>query len=296
MFAFGVLLLILFRFPFWNQENIVYAAGNRVVVDSYSIEKGDFTPGSTATLAFQLKNIGGAASAKNIFIQMSSTTGITPVYGESNQKYVEKIVSNGMVKVFFKVDIPTAIETEKADILLRIEYETAKGEDRENQVTVAIPVNNNGELEINNVSIPENAKAGIKALISVSYANGSDITLRDSQIHIKGNVKEDGSSIEIGNIESGMSKYKDLYVTFQDPGEQKIELTFSYNDAEGKKITKEICEEMVTVIANTQIEKDFNSDRQVKKEDTLHKNIVKGMILLAIGMVCLGIVKSWRKQ
>ena len=64
----------------------VYAAGNRIVIDSYNIEKGDFTLGSTATIAFKLKNIGGSVNMKNIYIQMSSNSGITPVYGESNQK------------------------------------------------------------------------------------------------------------------------------------------------------------------------------------------------------------------
>ena len=46
----------------------VYAAGNRIVIDSYNIEKGDFTLGSTATIAFKLKNIGGSVNMKNIYI------------------------------------------------------------------------------------------------------------------------------------------------------------------------------------------------------------------------------------
>lgn len=118
----------------------VYAAGNRIIIDSYTIEKGDFTSGSTATIAFKLRNIGGSINMKNIYVQLSSNSGITPVYGESNQKYVDMLDAGRTVEVVFKVDVPTTIEAEKAEVMLKIEYENAKGEDKSNQATVYIPI------------------------------------------------------------------------------------------------------------------------------------------------------------
>ena len=274
----------------------VYAAGNRIVIDSYNIEKGDFTLGSTATIAFKLKNIGGSVNMKNIYIQMSSNSGITPVYGESNQKYVDMLDAGRTVEVVFKVDVPTTIETEKAEVMLKIEYENAKGEDKSNQATVYIPIKNTGESEINNVSVADSAKVGAKTLISVSYANGSDITLRDAVIKIEGNIEDEGTSVELGNIETGISKYKDMYVTFTKTGEQPVELTISYKDAEGKTITKEVCNETVNVMAADQVIEDTDDNTQVQTNDKLKKNILKILVLFAIVGVCVGIFRDWKKR
>ena len=274
----------------------VYAAGNRIDIDSYNIEKGDFTLGSTATIAFKLKNIGGSVNMKNIYIQMSSNSGITPVYGESNQKYVDMLDAGRTVEVVFKVDVPTTIETEKAEVMLKIEYENAKGEDKSNQATVYIPIKNTGELEINNVSVADSAKVGAKTLISVSYANGSDITLRDAVIKIEGNIEDEGTSVELGNIETGISKYKDMYVTFTKTGEQPVELTISYKDAEGKTITKEVCNETVNVMAADQVIEDTDDNTQVQTNDKLKKNILKILVLFAIVGVCVGIFRDWKKR
>ncbi len=274
----------------------VYAAGNRIVIDSYNIEKGDFTLGSTATIAFKLKNIGGSVNMKNIYIQMSSNSGITPVYGESNQKYVDMLDAGRTVEVVFKVDVPTTIETEKAEVMLKIEYENAKGEDKSNQATVYIPIKNTGELEINNVSVADSAKVGAKTLISVSYANGSDITLRDAVIKIEGNIEDEGTSVELGNIETGISKYKDMYVIFTKTGEQPVELTISYKDAEGKTITKEVCNETVNVMAADQVIEDTDDNTQVQTNDKLKKNILKILVLFAIVGVCVGIFRDWKKR
>lgn len=274
----------------------VYAAGNRIIIDSYTIEKGDFTPGSTATIAFKLRNIGGSINMKNIYVQLSSNSGITPVYGESNQKYVDMLDAGRTVEVVFKVDVPTTIEAEKAEVMLKIEYENAKGEDKSNQATVYIPIKNTGELEINNVSVADSAKVGAKTLISVSYANGSDITLRDAVIKIEGNIEDEGTSVELGNIETGISKYKDMYVTFTKTGEQPVELTISYKDAEGKTITKEVCNETVNVMAADQVIEDTDDNTQVQTNDKLKKNILKILVLFAIVGVCVGIFRDWKKR
>ena len=233
---------------------------------------------------------------KNIYIQMSSNSGITPVYGESNQKYVDMLDAGRTVEVVFKVDVPTTIETEKAEVMLKIEYENAKGEDKSNQATVYIPIKNTGELEINNVSVADSAKVGAKTLISVSYANGSDITLRDAVIKIEGNIEDEGTSVELGNIETGISKYKDMYVTFTKTGEQPVELTISYKDAEGKTITKEVCNETVNVMAADQVIEDTDDNTQVQTNDKLKKNILKILVLFAIVGVCVGIFRDWKKR
>lgn len=298
----GIFIVLLFMVSvfggsrFYLSHTTAYAAGNRIVIDSYNIEKGDFTPGSTATIAFKLKNIGGNVNMKNIYIQMSSTSGITPVYGESNQKYVDMLAAGQTVEVVFKVDVPTTVDAEKAEVILKMEYEASKEEDKSNQAAVYIPIKNTGELEINNVSVTDSAKVGAKTLISVSYANGSDITLKDAVINIDGNIEDEGTSVELGNIEAGISKYKDMYVTFTKTGEQPVELTLSYKDAEGKTITKEVCNETVNVMAADKVVEDTDDNTQMQTDNKMKKNIMKVIVLLAIVGVCVSIIRDWKKK
>lgn len=273
-FAFFVILLL------FTSVKQAKAEGGALMIDSVEIEKGDFSLGSTAVLSFKIKSIGLSNTATDIIVNFSSESGVTPVFGESDQKYMATVSPAETKELKFEVNVPKIMEEERAQITLELAYEVA-GEKSSNTASVYIPIQYNSGVVINGVSVAESAKIGSKALISITYANGSDETLKDVTFHLDGNIEEETSTVNIGNLESGASNYQDVYVVFKEMGEQTVDITVSYTDMEGNMFTKEVSSEVITV-SN---EESVNSNEVVipaQDGDTILIKIVKIAVLLGI--------------
>lgn len=272
-----VCLMILF-FPASAKQ--AKAEGGALMIDSVEIEKGDFSPGSTATLSFKIKSVGLSTTATDIIVQFSSDSGITPVFGDSDQKYIATVAPAQITELKFVVNVPSDMEEERVQVSLDMSYEL-RGEKSLNKASVYIPIQYNSGVVVNGVSVAESAKIGSKALISITYANGSDETLKDVTFHLDGNIEESTSTVEIGNLESGASNYQDVYVIFNELGEQTVDITVSYTDMEGNTFTKDVSSEVITV-SNEEAATDDQVVIPAQNGDSIVKKIVKIAILLGI--------------
>lgn len=274
----GILFfMVLLFFPSSKQ---VKAEGGALMIDSVEIEKGDFSPGSTAVLSFKIKSVGLASTATDVIVEFSSESGVTPVFGQSNQKYISSIGPSQESELKVEVNLPSTMEEERAKITLEMSYELG-GVKTLNSASVYIPIQYNSGVVINGVSVAESAKLGSKALISITYANGSDETLKDVTFHLDGNIEEDTNTVEIGNLESGASNYQDVYVIFDELGEQTVDITVSYTDMEGNKFTKDVSSEVITV-SNEEISTNSEIVIPTQNGDSIVKKIVKIAVLLGI--------------
>lgn len=274
----GILFfMVLLFFPSSKQ---VKAEGGALMIDSVEIEKGDFSPGSTAVLSFKIKSVGLASTATDVIVEFSSESGVTPVFGQSNQKYISSIGPSQESELKVEVNLPSTMEEERAKITLEMSYEL-EGIKTLNSASVYIPIQYNSGVVINGVSVAESAKLGSKALISITYANGSDETLKDVTFHLDGNIEEDTNTVEIGNLESGASNYQDVYVIFDELGEQTVDITVSYTDMEGNKFTKDVSSEVITV-SNEEISTNSEIVIPTQNGDSIAKKIVKIAVLLGI--------------
>lgn len=274
----GFVCLMLLFFPAFAKQ--AKAEGGALMIDSVEIEKGDFSPGSTAILSFKIKSVGLSTTATDIIVQFSSDSGVTPVFGESNQKYIGSITPAQLTELKFEVNVPSIMEVERVQVSLEMSYDL-RGEKSANTASVYIPVQYNSGVVVNGVSVAESAKIGSKALISITYANGSDETLKDVTFHLDGNIEESTSTVEIGNLESGASNYQDVYVIFNDLGEQTVDITVSYTDMEGNTFTKDVSSEVITV-SNEEIATDDQVVIPAQDGDSILKRIIKIAILIGI--------------
>ncbi len=278
----------------------ICAANNILAIDSYEIEKGDFSPGSEATVSFQLRNR-STKVAKDIRIQVSADNGVTPVYGDSNQIFLEQISAGATQELLVDFDIPDEIDAEKTAIMLQISY--GFGADREmNSPSIFVPIQHTNAFEINSVSVAESTKVGAKALVSVTYSNQTEATLRNVKFLFEGAIAADSKYVEIGNVESGVSLYKDMYVVFTEQGQQDLEIQVSYEDAEGKSYTKDVSKESILVMADStaQPDKSYEEMQVHRKEIQKKKDIAKGVVgffMFVFGIaVLLGIKRRMQRQ
>lgn len=272
------------------------AASNIVMIDTYEVVKGDFSPGSVATIKFVLKNI-GKFPVKNVTAQILADSGITPVYGESDQVFIQEIGANESYELLIRVDVPNDIEATKASITLSMNYMIGE-EAAANSATAYIPVEYTSSLSINSVSVAESTKVGAKALISVTYVNESESALKNVAFLMDGKITEESKQVEIGTVEAGSSMYKDMYVVFTEPGDQNVEITVQYEDAEGNKYNKDVSVETISVAADSTPAPDNTYQQQQiqKQKDAQTKMILKIIVLIAIFVVGACILYVWRRK
>lgn len=262
-------------------QPITVEAGSGLMVVSYEIEKGDFSPGSESTIKLTIKNQNVKAAATEITAEISSgSSEVTSVYGESNQKFLGSIGPGQTLDVSFRMDVGAQIDISKAQVTLKLNY-TMSGEDTEKSSSVFIPVKQNGGIVINGVSVADSAKIGSKALISITYENSSDETLKNVTFNLDGNIEEDGKTVEIGNLESGASDYHDAYVKFTELGEQTVSISVEYTDMEGNKFTKDVSNEVITV-SEGEIVNNNTTVIMPDQENGILKTVLKYLVLVAI--------------
>lgn len=262
-------------------QPITVEAGSGLMVVSYEIEKGDFSPGSESTIKLTIKNQNVKAAATEITAEISSgSSEVTSVYGESNQKFLGNIGPGQTLDVSFRMDVGAQIDISKAQVTLKLNY-TMSGEDTEKSSSVFIPVKQNGGIVINGVSVADSAKIGSKALISITYENSSDETLKNVTFNLDGNIEEDGKTVEIGNLESGASDYHDAYVKFTELGEQTVSISVEYTDMEGNKFTKDVSNEVITV-SEGEVVNNNTTVIMPDQENGILKTVLKYLVLVAI--------------
>lgn len=278
--ALGIVLLVsLAAVPGTNTAKA--AGGGKLMIVSYELVKGDFSPGSEARIAFSIKNQDMKNSALDVVAEFGCSQDVTPIYGESNQKYLGTVGAGQTIVAEFDVNVGKNVEPGKAAISLGLSY-TKAGEEAGNTASISMPVVENSGLNINGVSVAENAKVGSKALISITYENTSDKTIKNVQFHIEGNIDEATKTVDIGNLESGASDYKDVYVVFKELGEQTINLSVSYTDMSGQSFNKDVSSEVIDV-SQDEVTAEKNSV-VVNKDNgnSIIKMILKVLVLISI--------------
>lgn len=274
---------------FFYHVTIHGAENNVILLDSYKVSKGDFTAGTSATISFWIKNASKNRTIKGVVVEYYSDN-LTPVYKDDNQEYVDSISPGQKVEVQFDVDLSSVIEEEKVGLSLKVRGTFQEDEiESQNTMSISIPIQQSSEFVVNSVSVADSAVVGSKALISISYSNQSDSAIKDVVLHIDGDIREEQKEVKIGNMESGASQYQDVYIEFNNEGEEKIVLSITYLDSKGKEVEKEITTETVDVIGIQNTTPKPGQQAQGDK-DGLLKKIEKVIVLELICVVGVAII------
>ena len=105
--------------------------------------------------------------------------------------------------------------------------------------------------------------------------------MKDVTFHLDGNIEEGTNTVEIGNLESGASNYQDVYVIFNELGEQTVDISVSYTDMEGNKFTKDVSSEVITV-SNEEMTTNNEVVIPAQDGDSIAKKLVKIAVLIGI--------------
>ena len=157
----------------------------RIMITSYSVSD-DVGPGDDFDLTFTVKNTSPVNNAYSILLTMSSSAEtIYPVYGQSDQVYIEALAPNQEQEVTVHLEAAASLEAFSVDYIIGMSYFDDVEGTTSNQSTIQIPIGQESALVVQNYSVSDTATVGAKSRISVNYQNLGLDELNDVVMHVR---------------------------------------------------------------------------------------------------------------
>ena len=208
-------------------------------VVSYEVEEGVLSVSEEFTLKLNVENSNPYTDACNILVNyyFPGDQGFATVLGDTNQFYIERIRAGETVPVRIRLQANDAYSGSVVIISFEYKYSNTDGEPFINVTHIAPHLVPKCEMRIDGITIADRTVDGQKAMLSVRYSNTGKAALSNIVMHIEGDVPEDERDIELPPVEIGKQSMLDCYVTLLQPGEQKLDIFFTYEDPEGRPFT-----------------------------------------------------------
>lgn len=273
-----------------NENALLYAT-------SYSVTNETIIPGKSFTLKMTIQNFSANETAKNIVVLIDNPDGVVPEYGTVSVAYIDSLKPKAATEVTFNYNADTAIEASELDFLV---YMTC---DKYNTSTpIRISVGKDGDISVENVSVPEKVTLNKTDYVSALIENISGKEVNNVTMVVKCDDEEIATET-IGKLSIGTSKTQNIEVKFDKEGEHSYEILLKYTNSDGEnkeftagtgKIT--VTTEQVETNRNNIKEDDSAND---SKSNTFSGNnivIICSVGVLVIAICCIVLVLLYRKK
>lgn len=255
-----------------------------VQIESYTIEKEAVVPGEEFTLELSLKNTSQFNNVGSCLITFESLDGmVEPVYGQSNQIFIDGIAATNSAKVSIKLKAALNIDTVSTPLIFNIKYADENTLENTIESKLFLPVSTTGTLRIENLSVPTVASLGTKSRISITYANSGVDELSNIVLHIVGNRLGDNLDIPLESLAGGDKKYAEAYIDYLAVGAQNLQISFTYDDEEG--LTHETDIQSYDVVVST--DGGYSPTNITGQNGNNSKNFVIQIAVIAVVIIIL---------
>lgn len=221
----------------------------KLIIESYHVEGEQLIPGEDFTLKLKIKNTNPYVDAHNVMISYSSSNLVVyPVYGESNQSFIEKVSAGKSEVVELHMTVLENANTNVASISIQMDYSSDNSSNSISSSGIILPISASCNMEIRSLSVAQSSMLGSKSLVSIAYTNTGSADIRNAKMILEGDILEEQKEVLLGDLLIGAQASKDCYVNFQHEGEQNLSISFSYEDSNGVVYT--IPEQKFTTMVN----------------------------------------------
>lgn len=260
----------------------------RIIVSQYDYDK-DAVAGKPFQANITICNTNEKLNVENMVVSME--TGETAsLQGSSNMVYVKSLKPQETYRTGIQLKTLEDGKTDSADITLNFKYEYIKNEERtevESSQKISIPVQTPDRFRAGELQTADEPTVGEEFTVSLPYVNKGKIAVSNVEAVIKTEMKSGESYKYVGNVEAGSSGTLDFFVTSEEAGAQKVQITLTYENSAGQE--KTVKKEKVFHIAEGEAAADetlFGEDIMTETEDQTDMasgNKVKTGILAAGG-------------
>ena len=227
----------------------------KVLVTSYEITEGIVAKDEEFTIKVELTNMNSHADAYNVVTTFTSySENVYISEGNSNVTYFEQIKAGETVSFTMELGVMDVSLSDSVSLGFTSVYSNDEGVEYGIESIITPLIEEKAEMEVPAVSVATKAVVGAKALVSVRYSNVGDNGIENVVMKIEGNIEESQKTVKLDDLNVEEQKYLDYYVTFTQEGEQKLTISFEYQDTNGNSYTIDAKEYTVDVYSYTNID------------------------------------------
>lgn len=257
----------------------------RVMVESFAVSNDAIVPGEPFELTLTIRNTSDTDVAKSIILTFTNDIEtVYGVYGQPDQYYISELAPNATQQIKLQLMAAEKLTDTSVKFQTDFVYEDYITSENKNTTTIQLPVTTTSKFEVQNVSFPDAVYAGEKTRMRITYKNTGGDDFYNITMSVKDQDTEDTQQYSLGSLVAGKVSYAEMYVTLPEAGEQKVTVSFSYEDIEGNKFNTGDYEQPVTVA------KSQSGSQQDEAENGMEVSKSYDLYFLIAGVFAMAVV------
>lgn len=257
-----------------------------LVLDSCNITKGVPIPGEKITLTLVLKNTSMQMDLNNILITYFVKDDVFyPTDGDTNQISIANIPVGGTQKVDIVMEIGKNLNTDVTWLNFEFQYQDSQLQKHYSESDIQLNIEDMSYLDVLGLAVVDTTQFGSKTLISVNYGNMGEKDITEVVMKIGGDIPKEQKTVNLKALPAGARESLDYYVDLQSIGEQKLQISFSYKDPQGKKVKIEPKEYVVKILSES--EEATKDEMDIHDDDSYQSGTYVRLIMVVVLAVVL---------
>ena len=268
----------------------------RIIVDSFRTEPEVIVAGEEFELIAVMKNASDTITASNILFsfeaEKAAESPVLSTVSGANSVVVNSLGAGKTTEIRLRFKSKAGLDPKAYALTIKEKYDSPDFKNAEESVVINIPITQIARVGIGTITaLPDVVSVGSDTSVNFSVNNTGKVTLYNTTAKLEASYIKP-VDIYLGNIKAGESKTADLMVsvTGMSTEDEKIKITISYEDEEGKVSTMEKDMDLTVEEATEEIPNDGMPamDEPVKKP--WYSNVLLWVILAIIMLSTAGFV------
>ena len=211
----------------------------KLIISGYNYGGKEIQAGEAATLRFSFKNTSKVAAVENVVATVSGGAELM-LNGSTNTFYYDSIEAGGQRSISVPLKAAQQVSAPSQDVVVSFQYEYVDG-DRASTTTelrISVPLSQPDRFTINPPVAAYEGSVGEEVTITLDYVNRGKAAVNNLEATVTGDVDTMTPFVRIGTVEAGKSGAISFSAAPQNEGENQLNVTVTYEDANGESREK----------------------------------------------------------
>lgn len=265
-------------------ETTIDASQPRLMITSFSLDKGYIKPGESSVLSVKIKNMSDSKSAENLKLGFADEAGDIKTDGTGTQ-FVKTIAPGSTYTWILPVTAGAGAATGEHKVTVSADYEDIYKASFQSSETIRLEVRQKSKISYSGIQLPKTMTSGETSSITVTLMNTGKSVLSNVALSFDVDNIETGGSTLIGEMKAGDSKTASINLRADSDytGEVSGNVIITYEDEFGKEYS-----EKVKVSSSVQEKVEFDDVINDKEKEEGKKKNNLWWLFIIIGVVAGG--------
>lgn len=261
---------------------------SRIIVDSFRTEPEQIIAGEEFELIAVMKNASDSITASNILFSFESEkvseSPVLSMVSGANSIVVNSLGAGKTTEIRLRFKSKAGLDPKAYALTIKEKYDSPDFKNAEESVVINIPISQIARVGIGTITaLPDTVSVGSDTSVNFSVNNTGKVTLYNTMVKLESSYIKP-VDMYLGNIKAGESKVADMMVsvTGMSTEDEKIKITISYEDEEGKVSTMEKDMDLTIEEAAEDIPDDNMSDMEESVKKPWYTNPLLWVIVVII--------------